>query len=150
MFEKLTTEEFIRKARAIHGGRYDYSRVRYSSTTTPVEIICPFHGPFHVTPNRHLSQNRGCPVCAKMEHNRKLRRLHAPGPGEAETEIAALRRSMDLSQAEFAERFHLNVRTLRTWEGKTQNGCPAHILWMIKRIIKLEKILDSHTGSVES
>jgi chorismate mutase len=26
---KLTTEEFIAKAKAVHGDRYDYSRVEY-------------------------------------------------------------------------------------------------------------------------
>ena len=26
---KLTTEEFIKKARAVHGDKYDYSKVEY-------------------------------------------------------------------------------------------------------------------------
>ena len=60
--KKLTTEEFIKKARAVHGDRYDYSKVEYVSNKTDVVIICSEHGEFLQKPNYHLSGN-GCPVC---------------------------------------------------------------------------------------
>lgn len=60
---KLTTEEFIEKARKIHGNKYDYSKVKYINARTNVCIICPIHGEFWQTPNRHLSGS-GCPKCA--------------------------------------------------------------------------------------
>jgi len=44
--KKLTTEEFIKKAREVHGDKYDYSKVEYLNATTPVVIICPKHGEF--------------------------------------------------------------------------------------------------------
>ena len=34
MPRRLTSEEFVRKAKAIHGNRYDYSAVNYVSTCT--------------------------------------------------------------------------------------------------------------------
>ena len=37
---KLTKEEFIEKAVAVHGNKYDYSKVVYINSTTPVEIYC--------------------------------------------------------------------------------------------------------------
>lgn len=52
---KLTTEEFITKAREIHGTRYDYSKVEYISWNTPVCIICPKHGEFWQRAGKHLS-----------------------------------------------------------------------------------------------
>jgi len=58
----LTKEEFIRKARAIHGYKYDYSKVEYVNSTTKLIIICPIHGEFEQTPNNHL-QDHGCPYC---------------------------------------------------------------------------------------
>lgn len=61
--KRLTTEEFIRKARAIHGNKYDYSKVVYINSYTPVIIICPIHGEFLCTPNNHLSNKTGCPYC---------------------------------------------------------------------------------------
>jgi hypothetical protein len=59
---RLSTQEFIEKARKIHGDRYDYSRVNYINYTTKVEIICEKHGSFHMTPLAHLS-NQNCPKC---------------------------------------------------------------------------------------
>lgn len=57
-----TTDEFVTKARAIHGDWYDYSRVVYSNHTAPVTIICPEHGEFQQTPMTHLAGS-GCPKC---------------------------------------------------------------------------------------
>ena len=41
MTRRLTTPEFIEKARAVHGDRYDYSEVEYFNSRTHVTIICP-------------------------------------------------------------------------------------------------------------
>lgn len=43
---KLTTEEFIKKAREVHGDKYDYSKVEYVDAQTDVCIICRQHGSF--------------------------------------------------------------------------------------------------------
>ena len=61
---KLTTEEFIAKAKAVHGDRYDYSKVEYVNNCTPVVIVCPEHGAFEQRPNNHFNGN-GCPKCAR-------------------------------------------------------------------------------------
>lgn len=59
---KSTTDEFIRKARAVYGNRYDYSKVVYKGNKEKVCVICPEHGEFWVTPNNHLRGSR-CPGC---------------------------------------------------------------------------------------
>ena len=51
---RSTTEEFIEEARKIHGGKYDYSKVKYTGAFNNVEIICPKHGSFYQTPTNHL------------------------------------------------------------------------------------------------
>lgn len=58
-----TTEEFIRKAKEIHGDKYDYSKVKYVNIQTPVTIICKIHGEFKQTPTNHLT-GCGCQKCA--------------------------------------------------------------------------------------
>lgn len=63
MPRRLTTEEFIEKAKAVHGDRYDYSLVKYIGTSTNVVIVCPDHGPFEQWPQKHLMK-RGCHSCA--------------------------------------------------------------------------------------
>ena len=69
MGKRLTTEEFIEKAREIYGDKYDYSKVNYLNNYTNVEIICTKHGSFWQTPKVHLKGST-CPKCAK--NNRKL------------------------------------------------------------------------------
>jgi hypothetical protein len=59
---KSTTPEFIKKAKKIHGDKYDYSKVKYINSTTKVTIICKEHGEFEQTPKCHLN-GRSCPFC---------------------------------------------------------------------------------------
>lgn len=67
---KLTIEEFIAKAKAVHGDKYDYSMVEYFNNHTPVKIICPIHGIFEQRPNNHLNGNE-CPQCARVSATKK-------------------------------------------------------------------------------
>ena len=60
---RLTTEEFIKRAREIHGDKYDYSKVNYINSITPVTIICPVHGEFKQRPDNHIFGKTGCPYC---------------------------------------------------------------------------------------
>ena len=62
--KQLTTADFVERARAKHGDRYDYGRVHYVNITTEVEVVCQTHGPFWIKPNQHLWTWTGCPVCA--------------------------------------------------------------------------------------
>lgn len=59
---KLTSKNFVEKARFIHGNKYDYSKVEYINAQTKIRIICPEHGEFFQKPYSHLN-NHGCPKC---------------------------------------------------------------------------------------
>lgn len=64
--KRLGTTGFIEKARAVHGGKYDYSKAIYGNDNeVNVEIICPDHGSFWQQPNNHLS-GKGCKKCADI------------------------------------------------------------------------------------
>ncbi len=62
---RLTTEEFISRARRVHGNKYDYPLVEYSRTRIPVKIICREHGEFEQKPNKHLI-GHGCQTCGTL------------------------------------------------------------------------------------
>ena len=68
--KKLTTEEFIEKAKKIHGDKYDYSRVEYHGAFMDVCIICKKHGAFLQKPHNHLG-GKGCPECKRETNHRK-------------------------------------------------------------------------------
>lgn len=60
--KRLTNNEFIIKAKEIHGDKYNYSMVDYKNSSTKVKIICLIHGEFEQTPTNHLL-GQGCPKC---------------------------------------------------------------------------------------
>lgn len=60
---KSTAEEFIIKARGIHGDKYLYDAVSYIKSSIKVKITCRKHGLFEQTPNSHLN-GAGCPSCS--------------------------------------------------------------------------------------
>lgn len=66
---KYTNETFILKANSIHNNKYDYSKIQYVNSITPIIIICPIHGQFLQKPSVHLNKC-GCTVCGYIE-NRK-------------------------------------------------------------------------------
>ena len=74
MSKKITLEEFIKKAKDIHGDKYDYSESEYINYRTNIKIICPKHGPFYTTPNAHIGNKRGCRFCGyeKLSKAQKL------------------------------------------------------------------------------
>ena len=68
--KKYNTETFIKKAREVHGNKYDYSKVEYVNIKTKVCIICPEHGEFWQTPYQHLNGS-GCSKCGYIIRGNK-------------------------------------------------------------------------------
>lgn len=62
MSKRVTTADFIQRAREVHGNRYDYTKVLYVAAKNKVTIICPEHGEFEQTPANHCT-GRGCHEC---------------------------------------------------------------------------------------
>lgn len=70
---RSSTEDFLKKAREIHGDLYDYSVTNYVTAKESVSIICKTHGEIEVMPYNHLS-GRGCRLCG-IASNAKGRAL---------------------------------------------------------------------------
>lgn len=72
MSARLTTKEFIRRARRVHGKRYDYSATKYVRSRFNVLIKCFTHGDFNQLPSGHIS-GRGCRLCGREQAGKHLR-----------------------------------------------------------------------------
>jgi hypothetical protein len=72
----LDTEEFIRRARASHGNRYDYSLVDYRNSKTKVRMLCDKHGEFLQLPHNHIQHRTGCPKCGRNISNPEVEWLN--------------------------------------------------------------------------
>lgn len=69
---KKGLKQFVEDARKKHGDKYDYSKVEYQNALTKVCIICPIHGEFWQTPNKHLN-GCGCKKCGDKYRGEKAR-----------------------------------------------------------------------------
>jgi len=72
---KPTTQEWIERAKEVHGDKYDYSKVEYINAKTKVCIICPQHGEFWQVPNNHLNGNN-CPSCNSNIKSLNEKKIH--------------------------------------------------------------------------
>jgi len=57
-------QDFVERAKGIHGDAYDYSQVDYRGASQKVKIICPIHGPFLQTAGNHIRGSK-CPACSQ-------------------------------------------------------------------------------------
>ena len=75
--QKSTTEEWIKKAKALHGDRYDYSLVEYVGRHDPVTIICGVHGPFPQDAGSHINKKDpcGCSLCVDLKDSKGMQKI---------------------------------------------------------------------------
>lgn len=72
MSKRLTHEEIIFRLGEVHGGRYDYSLLEYTTSKDRIKIICREHGEFQQVYSTHAA-GHGCPTCAKIERGNRAR-----------------------------------------------------------------------------
>lgn len=75
MSRRITTEEFIDKARRVHGDKYGYDKVEYVRNSDKVKMVCAKHGDFEQIPNHHL-QGRGCPECGLVRRGKNCKNFY--------------------------------------------------------------------------
>ena len=73
--KNVDTKFFIEKAEKVHNYKLDYSSTIYINSKSKIKIICPIHGEFKQSPDKHL-QGQGCRKCSNngtsiMEENIK-------------------------------------------------------------------------------
>jgi hypothetical protein len=69
---RLSKDEFVLKAKKVHGNKYDYSSVEYKNSNLKVSIFCNnCKNIFHQKPHNHLSGN-GCSICKESKGEIKI------------------------------------------------------------------------------
>jgi hypothetical protein len=106
---KSTKEEFIRKAKEIHGDKFNYDKVNYVNGTTKVIITCPIHGDFLQTPSNHLKG--GCKKCA--DSNRDYLRV-------------SLDQFIDRANKKHKNKYDYSKVSYVNTTDKVIIGCPIH------------------------
>lgn len=126
MAELITTEEWIRRAKATHGDRYDYSKVHYVNSLTKVIITCKIHGDFLQRPTIHSTQKQGCPECSNLNKglNKKV------DPSEVLRRCAMAHNS----------KFDYSLMKYKNFASKVKIICPVHGVF--------EQKLDAHIRGI--
>lgn len=65
---RFSFDDFVAKARAVHGDTYEYDSASFSGTMEKTRIMCATHGWFAQTPNKHFS-GQACPLCRDKTRN---------------------------------------------------------------------------------
>lgn len=68
---RMSFSDFSRRARIIHGSKYQYNEESFIGSHFDITITCPTHGDFLQKAERHLS-GQGCPKCALFERHKKV------------------------------------------------------------------------------
>ena len=108
----VPTDEFITRAKSVHGDRYDYSLVTCQHNRQAVNIICREHGVFEQAPRSHL-MGRGCEQCASLKRGLKKKTTAAEQFLEKARKLHGDRYDYSLSQY---KRNNANITI----------GCPEH------------------------
>jgi hypothetical protein len=68
MGNPIGQDEFLQRAQARFGNRYDYSEIVYKSYKTPIKIHCREHPVkvITITPEKHLQTTGGCKFCLRQ------------------------------------------------------------------------------------
>lgn len=69
---KITTDEFLKRAKNVHGDLYDYSESVYETRRKKLIIKCKKHGNFFATPENHIDGKTGCPNCFNSKGENKI------------------------------------------------------------------------------
>lgn len=71
--KRVTFEEFLERAKNIHGDKYCYKNSIFTGTNNKININCPIHGEFEQIVHSHLSGN-GCSKCGfeKIHNGKRL------------------------------------------------------------------------------
>lgn len=119
---KLTTEEFIARAKAVHGDKYDYSKVEYVSAKNKVLIICKEHGEFQQTPQKHLA-GQGCIKC----HRKSMAKRYSLGKEKFLERANAIHNSLyDYSDVEYVNG-HKKIRIICPTHGVFEQEPASHL-----------------------
>ncbi len=143
------TVRFTDKALTIHGGKYDYSKVNYINLKTKVCIICPEHGEFWQTPDKHLSRRQGCPECGRIKSGISKKKFHNR-ERDWDFEQPEEYKLIPLTQGKFAKVDNEDFGRLKDINWKYSNGYGHHNILgrMHRNIIDVDdsKVVDHIDG----
>ena len=78
---RLVKDEYIEKARKVHGSKYSYKNTDYVVGREIITITCKKHGDFNKRANSHIYDKSGCQICniessVSKDENKLIKFIH--------------------------------------------------------------------------
>lgn len=121
---KITTEEYIQRAKAVHGDKYGYELTEYVDVNTLITITCKIHGAIKVNPCTHIRCGSGCIECARDE---KLR----TAPKDTESFIKKSRKI-------HGDKYDYSKVDYKGYKTPVEIICPIHGSFWMKPFVHLQ------------
>lgn len=147
----MGNEEFITRAKEVHGDLYSYSKVNYKNSGTKLIVTCKIHGDWSTTPSNHLIGS-GCPACGMKEtgfNDNKISSLYVL-VADDRTKVGITNRDVDKRLREIKSDSQINFKILKMYSGIEGGVCrdiESNILKLLSG--KYPNITGSFSGSTE-
>lgn len=120
---RLTTDEFIRRAKEKHGDTYSYELTNYVNHKTHLYITCKVHGPIKVNPSAHL-MGCGCYECS-------LNRTTRTAPRDTKSFI-------EKSRKIHGDKYDYSKVNYKGYKTPVEIICPIHGSFWMKPFVHLQ------------
>ena len=67
--KRISTEEFIRRSKELHGDRFTYELTEFRGSYSPIKVTCKKHGVIELDPAYYHMQGWGCRECGLDMHS---------------------------------------------------------------------------------
>lgn len=119
-------EHFIARANAKFNYRFDYSHFVYVNAKTQSVIVCPEHGAFRQTPDKHLQGKHGCPSCWVSIKPQALTGIKRSDSDKQKLQLPAEEFSARV-QKKFGSKFGVDLSAYTGYTGAAiRFTCPIH------------------------
>lgn len=125
----LSTQEFIKRSKAIHGDKYDYSVMSYKGLKYPINLICKKHN-YEFTVKaacQHIYDHyQGCQICKaeKLQNHffNKAKTIHGDKYDYSESVFVSSKKPIDIICKKHNYKFTLIMAQAHV--GVAKQGCP--------------------------
>lgn len=145
--ERLNKYNYKDKANEVHNWFYDYSKSEYNGSDKDMTIICPIHGEFQQTPNKHINQGHNCPKCMGigLTLDERRKELYSIFGNKYDFSKFVYKKATINSVVICKEHGEFNTNWHKLKDG---HGCPICGAMNISEI-RLKNLLEKHFDEVE-
>ena len=126
---RIDTDEFIRRSKAIHGDKYDYSVMSYKGLKYPINLICKKHN-YEFTVKaacQHIQDHyQGCQICKaeKLQNHffNKAKTIHGDKYDYSKSVFVSSKKPIDIICKKHNYKFTLIMAQAHV--GVAKQGCP--------------------------